>query len=87
MIHLKTIDSRNHLPQCGRQSDRDMPNISCFQKGLMKEKLTGMECGQQLFMLYLASLPSTVKQKIIILEQQSGNRYSRFDVNLVLLLW
>ena len=80
-----TVPARSYLDnvirgiskECGRQSDRDMPNISCFQKGLMKEKLTGMERGQQLFMLYLALLPSTVKQKIIILEQQSGNRYSR----------
>ena len=80
-----TITARNYLDnvicgiskECGRQSDRDMPNIKCFQKGLMKEKLTGMERGQQLFMLYLALLPSRVKQEIIKLEQKSGNRYSQ----------
>ena len=68
-----TIPARSYLDnvirgiskECGRQSDRDMPNISCFQGGLMKEKLTGMERGQQLFILYLALLPSVVKKNYI----------------------
>ena len=50
-----------------------MPSINKFQKGPMKEKLTGVEQGDQVFMLYISLLPTTVKQNLIKIEQQSNN--------------
>ena len=62
--------------ECHRQSDRDMPNISMFQGGLMREKLTGEERGNQLFMLYLSLLPTSVKRTIVAIEIESQPRKS-----------
>ena len=70
------IITRGLSRECHRQSDRDMPNISLFQLGLMREKLTGEERGNQLFMLYLAMLPTTVKSTIVAIDQESTSRKS-----------
>ena len=58
-----------------RQSDRDMPTISTFKVGIDKTKLTGVEKGTQVFMIYLSLLPLEVKKKIVSLEAQSPSRY------------
>ena len=84
-----TIPGRNYLDivihgiskENNRQSDRNMPSITKFQKGLMKDKLTGTERGDQIFMLYISLLPLTVKQNLIRIEQQSNNRYSKNKKN------
>ena len=85
---------------CHRQSDRDMPNISMFQGGLTHEKLTGEERQNQLFMLYLSLLPTSVKCTIVAIEMESQpckstfqdkvyqkilNSYAKFDDWLMLL--
>ena len=62
--------------ECHRQSDRDMPNISMFQRGLMREKLTGEERGNQLFMLYLSLLPTKVKSTLVSLDDNNAARKS-----------
>ena len=48
-----------------------MPNIVMFNVGMMHEKLTGKEEGNQLFMLYLSLLPTTVKPTIVTIENEN----------------
>ena len=65
-IIVKGICTESH-----RQSDRNMPNIVNFCNGLMKDKTTGMEKENQLFVLYLALLPTMVRDKIIEIDKKS----------------
>ncbi len=67
--------------ECYRQSDREMPSIHQFKNGLMKEKLTGMERYGQLFVLFLAFLPTKVREKIVQLDNNSPNRYTKINNN------
>ena len=65
--------------ECHRQSDRSIPTIANFQKGLMKDKTTGMEKGNQLFVLYLALLPTMVRDKVVEIDSESRKRYTMKD--------
>ena len=73
--YLDTV-CRGLCTECHRQSDRDMPSISLFHLGLMREKLTGEERGNQLFMLYLTLLPTNVKSTIVAIDQDNAPRKS-----------
>ena len=68
---------RGIATECYRQSDRDMPNIFPFQNGLIKSKLTGLERGDQLFMLYLSMLPLNVRVNVVELDNKATNRSTK----------
>ena len=73
---IKYIDTlvKGICTESHRQSDRNMPNIVNFRNGLMKDKTTGMEKENQLFVLYLALVPSMVRDKIIDIDNKSTAR-------------
>ena len=58
-----------------QQSDRNMPNIRPFRIGIEKIKLTGKERLSQLFMIWIALLPSKHRQYLISIEKTSSNKY------------
>ena len=70
---------RGIATECHRQSDRSIPTIANFQKGLMKDKTTGMEKGNQLFVLYLALLPTMVRDKVVEIDSESRQRFTMKD--------
>ena len=60
----------------GRQSERNIPNINPFVVGLEKLKLTGMEKGAQLFVLYISLMSQKVKENLVMLENDAPRRYT-----------
>ena len=58
-----------------RQSDRSQPNIRLFRNGIDKVKLTGSEKGTQLFMLWLALIPTDHRQYLINIELSAPQKY------------
>ena len=80
---LKFLDKcvMNASQYFARQSDRDMPNIGLFKKGIQKTKLTGREKGDQLFVLYLVFNSSMFKTEVVEIETKTRRRFKILKTN------